>query len=146
MQPDVVDPGRLDRRQRLGDAVDERLAADEPERRIGLRDMRQMLAAAEADLEPERPAVGEERLERERPPLRVLGGRDAGEPQPRQELGEQPLLARLQPLAVPAPVELAPGARALRAGAHTARRSASPRSVRSQEKPPSLSGARPKCP
>ena len=42
----------VDRRQRLGHAVDERLGADEAGARIGLRLPDQMLGAAEADFEP----------------------------------------------------------------------------------------------
>jgi hypothetical protein len=52
-QADIVEPLFLDAGQRLGDAVDERLAADEADitMRPGLR--QQMLAAAKADLEPD---------------------------------------------------------------------------------------------
>ena len=51
MQADIGEPCALDRGERLGHAVDERLDADEAGARIalGLRD--QMLAAAEADFE-----------------------------------------------------------------------------------------------
>ena len=49
-------------RQRLGDAVDERLAADQADLGIGRACAAEMLAAAEADLEPDRDAgAGEQR-------------------------------------------------------------------------------------
>ena len=51
MQPDIADLTRVDRRQRLGHAVDERLAADEADARIAKRLRDQVLTAAEADLE-----------------------------------------------------------------------------------------------
>ena len=52
-QPHVADAAALDRRQRLGDAVDERLAADEADVGMGERLGDEMLAAAEADFEPQ---------------------------------------------------------------------------------------------
>src|SRR4029077_5330496 len=51
MEPDIADLPRVDRRQRLGHAVDERLAADEADARIAKRLRDQGLTAAEADLE-----------------------------------------------------------------------------------------------
>ena len=52
-QADVADVGGLDLREDLRHAVDVRLAADEAGRGEVLRFRRKMLAAAEADLEPQ---------------------------------------------------------------------------------------------
>ena len=105
--------------------------------RAGLRG--EMLAAAEADLEPERSARVRERRER-------IARIDA---QPRQKRAEQLVLRRPQPLALAAAVERARGV-ALGRGRpvrqDSAERSVSTRSVRSHEKPPSASGLRPKWP
>ena len=51
MQPDIGEPLRLDRGQRLRHAVDERLDADEAGARLLLGFGDQMLAAAEADFQ-----------------------------------------------------------------------------------------------
>ena len=51
MQADIFDLLRVDRRQRLGHAVDERLAADEADARIAKRLRDQVLGPTEADLE-----------------------------------------------------------------------------------------------
>ena len=104
--------------------------------RAGLRG--EMLAAAEADLEPERSARVREGRER-------IARIDA---QPRQKRAEQLVLRRPQPLALAAAVERARGVarpgRPVRQD--SAERSVSTRSVRSHEKPPSASGLRPKWP
>ena len=52
MDADIAEPLLLDERQQLGDAIDERLGADEIDFGMKRGLMRQMLAAAEADLEP----------------------------------------------------------------------------------------------
>ena len=105
--------------------------------RAGLRG--EMLAAAEADLEPERSARVREGRER-------IARIDA---QPRQKRADQLVLRRPQPLALAAAVErargVAPG-RGRPVRQDSAERSVSTRSVRSHEKPPSASGLRPKWP
>src|SRR5262245_31983707 len=52
MQADVGEAARMDRRERLRHAVDERLDADEASARLSLGLCDQMLAAAKADLHP----------------------------------------------------------------------------------------------
>jgi uncharacterized protein (DUF2336 family) len=52
MQPDIADLVVLNQRQDLGHAVDERLAADESHARVAQSFGDQVLAAAEADLQP----------------------------------------------------------------------------------------------
>ena len=133
----------FDRRQGLGDAVDEGLAADEPDVGMSLRLGDQMLAAAEADLEPKLA-----RLERKQ--RRSGFERRRIDLKRRQALGDQARMMRAQRLALAAPVKGAARLRfadAVPATALTrAQRSWSARSVFSQEKPPSASGSRPKWP
>jgi hypothetical protein len=125
-------------------AVDERLAADQPDRGVAGRLPGQVLAAAEADLEPVAGARGaEQRCEVERRTRRQV------DRQRRQQLVEQPLLGSAQRPAAPPAVEAfadALSGRPIRFAQANAARSGSTRSVRSQLKPPSASGARPKCP
>src|SRR5215469_7742950 len=52
--PDVVEAPLLDSREKLDDPVLEDLAADEPDLRMPFGLLRQMLAAAETDLQPDR--------------------------------------------------------------------------------------------
>ena len=92
--------------------------------------MRQMLAAAEADFEPAALAHAGQRIRQLHPELR-------------QQLFHQLGMMTAQGFPLAPPVELEP----LFAVDHfTAALSAFARSVFSQEKPPSLSGARPKWP
>ena len=112
MEADVPDPRLLDAAQGHRHPVHEGLAADQPDAGMGhgLRD--EVLAPAEADLEPERTGPLEERREVERRAVRP--GAPAAHPaarrhpQPRQQLVEEPSLRRLQLLAVAAAVEIAP--------------------------------------
>ena len=100
----------------------------------------QMLAAAEADLEPDILDVSVEQLPRivERPGF----GADSG-----QNRLDQPRLTGAQRRSLAPAVELAPPLRMVAGGLQaSARRSSSDRSTRSQENPPSASGGRPKWP
>ena len=168
MQPDVFELALVDRRQRLGHAVDERLDADEARARMlrGFGD--QMLAAAEAAFQPDLVDTIEQRAQ--------IGRRGRGqiEPEPRQQRVHQRGLALAQRMAL-APAEEGAGwfrfahdadnswrrtqkrrCPAMRPGIakqllnDTAYFSALfswlTRLVCSQEKPPSFSGARPKWP
>jgi hypothetical protein len=122
-----------------GESRLEGLDADEAALRIGGRQRREVLARAEADLEPHlRGRVGEEGA-------RVEAGRRCVL-EIDQKLGQQPLDQGLtrrprRLAAAPAVEGLAPPP-----VAQSAPRIASARSVFSQEKPPSGSGARPKWP
>ena len=161
MQPDVVERARLDSGERLGHAVDERLDADEADLRLPRGFGQQVFAGAETDLQAD--AIDRDREQRGQLARRLA----QVERQPRQQGRQQSGLARAELVALPAAEKgtaraavlihrgnsVAPPRRcrarpALRmtAGYFRARRSASARSVRSQEKPPSFSGARPKCP
>ena len=146
--PDVGELLLVDRRQQLGDAVDEGLAADEADVRLFARPGGQMLAAAEADLEPE--FAGANGRTGSRPRARPV------DLEPRQQFGHEPRVIGAQRLALAAPVErptldrVGRGVRLRSAPSsrHDQARRAnwSARSVFSQEKPPSASGARPKWP
>src|SRR6185369_7222172 len=84
MEPDVGELLLLDLREQRGEAVEEGLAADEADPRMTLRLPGQMLAAAEADLEPALSRRRREQLARiERARLR---DRD---PEARQQMLEQ---------------------------------------------------------
>ena len=96
--------------------------------KLGL--MGQVLATAEADLKPERPTKSPQRIRKIHPQLRQ---------EPIDEL--QMMTAQGFPLAPP--VELIA---TFRLAHFTAALSFFTRSVFSQEKPPSFSGLRPKCP
>src|SRR5262245_47304998 len=101
MQPDVFDLLRVDRRQRLGHAVDERLAADEPGARMVERLRDQVLTAAEADLEADVvDRTWKERGEIVRRPREI-------DREPRQQRLEQPGLMRAQGMALAAAEECA---------------------------------------
>ena len=102
MQPDVVELALVDRDQRLGHAVDERLDADEAGARMPLRLGDQMFAAAEAAFEPDLVDAVEQRAQ--------IGGCGRGqiEREPRQQRVQQRGLARLQRVAL-APAEKGAG-------------------------------------
>jgi hypothetical protein len=63
-EPDIGEPVRLDPAQQAGDAVEIGLDADQPDLGIGRRLPRQVLTAAEADLEPDRLAGWAEEVDR----------------------------------------------------------------------------------
>lgn len=100
-----------------------------------------MLAAPEADLEMDR-------LDRDREEARGID-RPRADPQGGQDLAEEPVVPGPERLPLAAPEE---GTGVGRSGGPfvgvqaKADFSSSARSVRSQEKPPSASGSRPKCP
>jgi hypothetical protein len=148
-QPDIVELFPLDRRQRLGEAVVEGLGAEKADVAMRRRLGDQMLAAAKADFEPDF-AWGE------RKQRRAIEPRRRADFQPRQQVPDQRRLAAAQGLAMGPAIERAPLA-GIRTGSgrgfvfscgdQETRRLKSPaRSVRSQEKPPSASGLRPKWP
>ncbi len=85
MQANIGEPVRLDPRQNLDHALLERLAADQRHARIILRLPNQMLATAEADLQPDL------RPERERKPGERICRID---PNTRQHGVDQALLQR----------------------------------------------------
>jgi hypothetical protein len=108
--------------------------------RLPHRLRRQMLAGAEADLEPDRLDRAIEQPTRiDRPLARQF------DPQPRQQRVEKLALSRAELAAATAAVQERP-ARAVAGIAQNTARSCGTRSRRSHEKPPSASGARPKCP
>lgn len=141
----VVEAERLDTGQQLGNAVQERLATDDADIRVGGGLGGQMLAAAEADFEPERPLRRGEQAVRVEPPAR---GRQR-QAQARQQVRQPAPLGRPERPAQPASVQDAPGrgAAGFRVLAQAkADRMSLTRSSRSQENPPSASGLRPKWP
>ena len=133
-------PAAVDRRDRLRHAVQKRLDADEAGRRRGDRLGDQMLAAAEADLQANAPTRQRERGRR--------AGRAAAPSRSTASAGSRSAIetgaARRQRLALAAAEERIAPSLAGRARQATALRIVSTRSVRSHEKPPSASGARPK--
>ena len=150
----LASPCSLDRRQQLGDAVDEGLAADEADIGIFARPGDEVLAAAETYLEPDLA-----RSEREQRLAR--GERRRIHLQSRQQLRDEARVMGAQRLAPDAAMNQPTPARAGLGGVGFAARrerrrdglgdyarprNCSARSVFSQEKPPSASGARPKCP
>ena len=104
--------------------------------RFGLR--QQMLAAAEADLEPDF-------FWRKWKQRRDVAKRGRVDLKPRQALGDQAGVISAQRLAAAAPIERAPR-RFVDARQETRPRNWLERSVFSQVKPPSASGWRPKWP
>jgi hypothetical protein len=123
------------------DAVDEDLGADQPDPGVGGRLGGEMLAAAEADLEPDRGRRRGEaaaRVER-RAAFRQRQG------ELRQPVLEQAAAAGPQPSAAAAAIEARPVG-PVRSAQWSADFSPSTRSSRSQEKPPSASAGRPKWP
>ena len=130
--------------EQLGDAVDERLDPQKADIAMALGLRGEMLAAAEADLEPD--LLRRRRKEAARIDRRA---RFEGESDPRQDLVQKPPGFGTQPGALAPAVEEPPIGRVggCRPRAQLkARRSSAARSVRSHEKPPSSSAARPKCP
>ena len=174
MQTDIGELAVVDGRERLGDGVAVAVAADEAAARGCLRLRDQMLGAAEADFEADvvdirvkrtqigRRGLGEikresrqKRLEQRRlprpqrmalaPPEEgalgfVVSSASFADYQRPQMAGTRP--ATMRKAGSPPSRQIA----GLRAGHFTALRIAAARSVFSQEKPPSLSGARPKWP
>jgi hypothetical protein len=139
--PDIVEPPTLDLRQQLDDPVLENLAADKPDIRVPLGQLRQMLAGAETDFEPNRAPRGAE----ECVGVEMTALREAYRQAWQQPLGARLLRrARRPPAAatenLPAPRRLGPGK------PQKARRSSSTKSSLSHEKLPSGSGLRPKWP
>lgn len=127
----------LDAGERLGETVDKRLAAYEADVWMGLGLGEQMLAAAEADLQPDFAwAFREQRA--------GVGDWRRSDLQPRQTLGDQRGMMGAERLAAAAPIEGAPRCFGAGVRQETRPRNLSPRSVFSQEKPPSESGWRPK--
>jgi hypothetical protein len=121
----------LHQRQHLGHAVDEGLGPDEGHVRMQFRLMRQVLAAAEADFQPA--------------PLSHAGQRIMQRhPEVGQQLVHEFGMMTAQGFTLAPPIELEP---LFGVDDHfSAALSAFTRSIFSQEKPPSFSGARPKWP
>src|SRR5262245_57661292 len=157
MHADVGDVAGLDGAEKACHAVDEGLAADEADILAPRGLPQQMLARAEADLEPDlRDRLRKERGKSGRGPMREV------EAEAQQEFADQPLLPRAQRLRFPPAVGperrreialclLADHALSCPAPSRasvqvSSARIGSARSSRSQEKPPSLSGCRPKWP
>jgi hypothetical protein len=138
-QPDIVERRFLNPGKRLGDPIDERLAADKADIAMGAGLRQQVFAAAKADLEPD--FARDEREE-------AGGARDRArrDVEPGQKLFDQRGVIGPQRLAAAAPVKRAPRAFAIVAVQETRPRNWLARSVFSQEKPPSASGLRPKWP
>jgi hypothetical protein len=144
--PQIAKAPGLGQPEQARDPSDEGLAADQADLRMGRRLGREVLAAAEADLQPEAAVAGKVGGEVDLPLRR---DRQA---QARQTLGQQALAPGAEPMPRAPAVEQALADRVLLAailaqGAprpQNAPRKASTRSVRSQENPPSGSGGRPK--
>ena len=144
MQADVGQPAGLDVPERADDAVEEWLGPDEADAGVRGRLRGEMLARAEADLEPQRTliilGVAEQRRRVDR-----SGRGDADRRQ--QRLDEIGLTgAELVPLTAPIETAEGGGAGCVIGGQATAALSLSTRSSFSQLKPPSASGVRPKWP
>lgn len=152
IDPDVAEPFVLDGRQESRHTVDEGFASYHRDVIVHHRLSGKMFTTAEANLEPQ---IGPRRAREQRQWIidtRGLGQRDA---ESRQQGAQQPLSARPQARAMAPAIEhgfggdAAPVAGArdfLLGGQLLAARKSSIRSVRSQENPPSPSGARPKWP
>ena len=84
-EPDIGELLPLEAGQRHGDAVEKRLAADEADIGVGLRLLDEMLAGAEADLQPDVRSARRRKALPERERFRV-------DLKPRQRFGEQTLL------------------------------------------------------
>lgn len=122
-------------RQQLGDPVLEGLAADEAGVRMKPRLRGKVFATAKPDLKRMRPGV--------RKQVAKVDG-TVGEANAWQQVADEPLLQRAERSALAPAMEFA----APPSGIRQANRlfSCATRSVRSHEKPPSASAARPKCP
>ena len=141
MQADIAEGAVGDRRDRLGHAGDEGLDADEAGAGVGRGVGGQMVAPAEADLEPD---VIDRRGEQRRQRGRRRRGEVDGEG--RVGVGHEAAAAGGKGLALPPAVE-PPSLLAVHAQTQRrALRSVSARSVFSHEKPPSSSAGRPKWP
>ena len=144
--PDVGEIPLADVGEQAGHPVDVGLAADEADIGMGAGLRRQVLAGAEAHFQPN---VGHRSVKngRQVEPAAAFRRRH---PQARQQVPQQFLPALAQPVAAPPAVPAGPVVAGLRAAAGQLppkmdlRSSTSP--VRSQEKPPSESGGRPKWP
>ena len=127
--------------EQLGDAVNVGLAADEADVRMGRGLPGKVLAAAEADLQPDILDVAEQALrllERAHARLDAQSG---------EQVLDQPRLAGAQRRTLAPAIELAPVLGVVIGRDQVRARLSSPeRSTRSQEKPPSASGGRPKWP
>ena len=117
------------------------LFRSKPGLRILFGQLREMLAAAETDLEPNRGACGTEQGS----DVEVTRCREVYR-QPRQQFIDEGLLSRTQSPPAAAAEDLMTPLRLAARCAQKARRSSSTRSSLSQEKPPSGSGRRPKWP
>src|SRR5215469_3524809 len=137
----VVEAALLDLREKLDDPVLENLAADKTDLRMPFSLLRQMLAAAEADLQPYRSPRGTE----QNAGIEAAGRRNShGEL--RQQSRDEGLLPGTKR---PSPAAAEKESRTLRPRVESRqkmRRSSSTRSSFSQEKPPSGSACRPKWP
>lgn len=131
--PHIRQPMFTHPRQQLGDAVLERLAADEAGVGMNFRLRRQVLATAEPDLERIVRHAGEQGIE-------VDGS--VGQSKTRQQVADEPLLQRTERSALAPAVKFAAPPCVTRQANRLF--SCATRSVRSQENPPSASAARPK--
>ena len=137
----IFEPPPLDLGKQLDYPVLEHLAADKPGLRMLLGQLREMLAAAETDFEPNRGSRGTEEGVR----IEVTRCREVHR-QPRQQFVDEGLLSGTQSPPAAAAEDLMAPFRLGTRYAQKARRSSSTRSSLSQEKPPSGSGWRPKWP
>jgi hypothetical protein len=140
--PNIVEPTLLDLGEQFDCSVLEYFAADKPGLRMLLGQLCEMLATAETDLEPNRGSRGTE----ESICIEATRCWEVYR-QPRQQFVDEGLLSGTQSPPAAAAEDLMTPLR-LAAGfvPQKARRSSSTRSSRSQEKPPSGSGRRPKWP
>jgi hypothetical protein len=148
-QSDVFELFALDCRKRFRDAIDEGLGADQSDVAIGARLCDEMLAAAEADLDPD--------LARRKREQRAAFDRGfCPDFKLRQPALDERRMVTSKRLAMRASIERTPPA-LRQAGAlctflsvwrnqEAKRLKSSARSIFSQEKPPSASGLRPKWP
>jgi hypothetical protein len=139
--PNIGEPPLLDLGEQLDYPVLEYFAADKPNLRMLLGQLREMLAAAETDLEPNRAAgVTEVGGDVEATRWRMIYR------QPWQQFVDEGLLSRTQSPPAAAAEDLRASLRLGAGYAQKARRNSSTRSSLSHEKPPSASGRRPKWP
>lgn len=131
----------LDLSKQLDYPILEYFAADKPNLGMLLSQLREMLATAETDLEPDRWAcVTEEGSDVEATRWRKVYR------QPRQQFGDEGLLCGTQGPPAAAAEDLMARLRRAARYPQKARRSSSTRSSLSHENPPSGSGRRPKWP
>lgn len=134
---DIPLPSCFEQKEQVRDAVDERLATEKADIRMKRSLGRQVLAAAEADFEPE---LARRRFE-DRGGVEQAFGRQA-DGQCLQSAPDQFRFASPQSTAAPAAIDSS----GRRRGQARADFRLATRSVRSQENPPSASGWRPKWP